>query len=158
VTEHPEQHPPPHPHGPVDFPEYRPGYPPPPPGYPPPPPGYPAQPQYPGTPFGFPGYPGYPGPVDPYRAAQPPGTNGKAIAALVASLVSPLLCGFPAIVGIILGLLAMGETKRTGQEGHGLALAGVIVGAVAIVGFLLSVVLVVTTLTVGVGGSEYSSY
>lgn len=138
----------PPPYGPpADFqqPGYQqPGYPPPPAypqpdyqqaGYPPPgmpPPPYP--PQYQG------GYGGYGAPYDPYAPARPAGTNGKAIAALVTSLSGLFFCGVPSIVGLILGIIAMRETKRTGQEGHGMALAGVIVGALSVVGWLVYVV------------------
>jgi len=38
---------------------------------------------------------------------------------------------------IILGIIAMRETKRTGQDGYGLALAGVIIGALVTVFVLL---------------------
>lgn len=118
----------------------QPGYPPP--GYPQagyPPPGYPPQNQpYQG---GYPG--GYGNPYDPYAPARPVGTNGKAIAALVTSVAGLAFCGLPSIVGLVLGVLAMRETKRTGQEGHGLALAGVIVGALSIVGWLLYVVIII---------------
>ena len=103
-------------------------------GYPPPgmpPPGYP--PQYQG---------GYGAPYDPYAPARPVGTNGKAIAALVTSLSGLFFCGVPSIVGVILGIIAMRETKRTGQEGHGMALAGVIVGALSVVGWLVYVVVI----------------
>jgi len=106
-------------------------------GYPPPgmpPPGYP--PQYQG------GYGGYGAPYDPYAPARPVGTNGKAIAALVTSLSGLVFCGVPSIVGLILGVIAMRETKRTGQEGHGMALAGVIVGALSVVGWLVYVVII----------------
>jgi hypothetical protein len=118
---------------PPDYP--RPGYPQV--GYPPPPAGYP--PQYPsGYPYGY----------DPYAPARPTGTNGKAIGALVTSLAGLMLCGVPSIVGVILGVIAMRETKRTGQEGYGLALAGVIVGALAVVGWLLYVVVIIIALAV----------
>jgi uncharacterized protein DUF4190 len=107
------------------------------PGYPPPPAGYP--PPYPG---------GYPYGYDPYAPARPTGTNGKAIGALVTSLAGLMLCGVPSIVGLILGVIAMRETKRTGQEGYGLALAGVIVGALAVVGWLLYVVVIIFAIAV----------
>jgi hypothetical protein len=107
-------------------------------GYPPPPPvGYP--PPYPG---------GYAYGYDPYGTSRPPGTNGKAIGALVTSLAGLMLCGVPSIVGLILGIIAMRETKRTGQEGHGLALAGVIVGALAVAGWLLYVVIIIFAIAV----------
>jgi hypothetical protein len=122
--------PPADPYAPVDYPAspdlpppaYPTGYPPPP-GYPPP--GYPPPPDYPqyagGYQYGADSY-------DPYRPTKPMGTNGKAIAALATSLAGLLFCGFPSVVGLILGIIAMRETRRTGQDGYGLALAGVIVG------------------------------
>lgn len=60
-----------------------------------------------------------------------PGTNGLAIASLVLSLTG-LFCGIGAIVGIVLGFIARGQIKRTGQGGDGLALAGIIIGFLAI--------------------------
>ncbi|BBZ29851.1 hypothetical protein MMAD_41460 [Mycolicibacterium madagascariense] len=105
------------------------GYPPP----PPPPPGY-VPPSGQPAPYAGPYYYGY----DPYHQAPPVGTNGKAIAALVCALIGPVaLCFLTSPAGLILGILAMRETKRTGQEGHGMALAGTIIGAIG------SVVLVV---------------
>jgi hypothetical protein len=149
--------PPADPYPPVDYPAHYPdaAYPPPPPasGYPPPPAGgyappsggYP--PPYPPPPYpGAPAYPGYPmyNPYDPYSQGKPPGTNGKAIAALVTAVGGLVLCGLPSIAGIILGIIAMRETKRTGQDGYGLALAGLIIGSVVVVlGILYIVFLVV---------------
>lgn len=49
------------------------------------------------------------------------GTNGMAIAALVCGLTVPPL-------GLIFGLVALGQIKRSGTGGYGLALAGAIVG------------------------------
>jgi hypothetical protein len=79
-----------------------------------------------------PPYQGYP-PYDPYRAGKPLGTNGKAIASLVTALGGLVFCGLPSIAGFILGIIAMRECKRTGQDGYGLALAGTIVGALVTV-------------------------
>jgi hypothetical protein len=127
---------PPDPNAPVDYPATGPttGYPPP----PLPPPVYPQQGSYPGYPGGYPsGYPtSYPGygvdPYDPYRMGKPPGTNGKATAALVTSLVGLLFCGLPSIAGLILGIIAMRECRRTGQDGYGIALAGTIIGGIVV--------------------------
>ena len=96
-----------------------------------PPPIYP--PPFPGA-VGYPGYPAaggyYPG-YDPYRPVKPPGTSGMAIAALAVSAASLVLfCGIPSFIGVILGIIAMRETKRTGQDGFGMALAGTIIGAI----------------------------
>ena len=48
-------------------------------------------------------------------------TNTLAIVSLVMALFVPL-------VGAILGHVAMGQIKKTGQQGRGIALAGVIIG------------------------------
>lgn len=127
MTENPPhpQHPP-DPFAPVDYPA-DPGLPPPVYSAPyPPAPGYP-------YPAPFPGY-------DPYRQ-KPLGTNGKAIAALITALGGLVFCGIPSVVGLILGVIAMRETRRTGQDGWGLALAGVIIGGLAAAGLVLYILL-----------------
>jgi peptidyl-prolyl cis-trans isomerase B (cyclophilin B) len=60
--------------------------------------------------------------AQPYAA--PPmatGTNGLAIASLICAFVFPL-------VGVILGHIALNQIKQTGQEGRGLAIAGLAIG------------------------------
>ena len=113
-------------------------------------------PVYPNPYAGYPGYPGYPygsDPYDPYRPTKPPGTNGKAIAALITSLFGLPCCGLPSIVGLILGVMAMRETRRTGQDGYGIALAGAIIGGlvIAIWAFYLLV-----TFVISVSGFQYA--
>ena len=126
-------------------------------GYPPPgydpsgygAPSYPPPPQY-GIPAG--GYPppppAYSSGYDPYSggySAPQQGTNTMAIGSLIASIVSlPLmfLCftgDLAAIVGIVLGILAINQINRAPQNGRGLAIAGIAIGVVAL---LLSVVIV----------------
>src|SRR5260370_36346625 len=68
-------------------------------------------------------------------------TNGMAIASLVCSVVGAFLCGIGSIVGIVLGVIALNQIKQTGQGGRGMALAGIIVGAVALVAGLIWVVI-----------------
>ncbi|MGY1822631.1 DUF4190 domain-containing protein [Geodermatophilus sp. SYSU D00079] len=109
--------------------------PPPPPGYAPttghgPPPGYTPFPGY-GVPPGYgppPGYgvpPGYgppPGYGLPGSYRRP--TNSMAILALVMAFVF-------APAGLVLGVVARRQIRETGEEGEGLALAGIIVGSIA---------------------------
>jgi hypothetical protein len=102
-----------------------------------PPPVYP--PPYPGAAPGYPGY--YLGGYDPYRPMKPPGTNGKAIAALVTSLLGLLCCGLPSIAGLVLGVIGMRETKRTGQDGYAIALIGAIIGGLAVAGWVVYLLL-----------------
>ncbi|WP_396934756.1 DUF4190 domain-containing protein [Mycolicibacterium sp.] len=95
-----------------------------------PPPVYPGAPGYPGAgyPPAQPGYPYAPAqPYGAYRQHPPPGTNGMAIAALVCSVLGFLSC-LTGTVGLVLGIIAMRETKRTGQQGYGMALAATIIG------------------------------
>jgi hypothetical protein len=74
---------------------------------------------------------------------KPPGTNGKAIAALATSVAGIVFCGLPSIVGLVLGVIAMRETRRTGQDGFGLALGGAIVGCLVTVGWVLYFLLII---------------
>jgi hypothetical protein len=123
----------PDPNPPVDYPPDA-GLPPP--VYPPPYPGAPGYPGYPGTP-GF-----YQGAYDPYRPTKPPGTNGKAIAALVTSLCSLIFCcGGTGFISVILGIMGMSESKRTGQDGYAIALTGVIIGGICTAFWALMLVL-----------------
>jgi uncharacterized membrane protein YjfL (UPF0719 family) len=64
----------------------------------------------------------------PYAAA-PAGakTNVLAIVSLITSIVGLSL------IGIITGHISLGQIKRTGESGHGLALAGTILGYVGLV-------------------------
>ena len=95
-------------------PQYQGGYTPPPPGYTPAP-GYEQPPQ---QPYGYAQPQGYP---QPYAAPMATGTNGLAIASLICAFFIP-------IVGVILGHIALNQIKQTGQEGRGLAIAGLAIG------------------------------
>ena len=71
----------------------------------------------------------------PAQRAAPP-INTLSIVALVLAFVVPL-------GGIICGHLALGQIRRTGERGHGLALAGSVIGWVLTVFLVLVAVLVV---------------
>lgn len=114
--------------------------PPAPPGYQPPAPpgGYQAPYQQPG---------GYPSaqPYQPYPAPQPysygygdmrPRTNGMAIASMVCSFVF-FLYGIPSLVGLILGLVSLNQIKQRGEGGKGMAITGIVLGALGIVGWII---------------------
>jgi hypothetical protein len=96
---------------------------------------------------GQPGY--YPGGYDPYRPLKPPGTNGKAIGSLVTSIAGFFCCGLPSIVGLVLGVVALRETKRTGQDGFALAMVGTIIGGLAVAGWALYLLLMLTVYASG---------
>lgn len=121
---------------------------------PPPPPGGPV------GPGGFPQQPGYQQPGYPPQGYQPQGyqpygqptaprqgTSGMAIASLVCSLVG-LMCGIPAILGIIFGFIGLSQTKDNARPGRGLAIAGLIVGILVV---LLYTVVIIAAASKGDG-------
>ena len=63
----------------------------------------------------------------PYPPAPP--TNGLAVASLVCG-VGTFVIGLSFIPAIICGHIARGQIRRTGEQGGGLALAGLILGYV----------------------------
>jgi peptidyl-prolyl cis-trans isomerase B (cyclophilin B) len=72
-----------------------------------------------------------------YQPANYAPTNTLAIIALILGFVLPL-------GGIICGHIALGQIKRTGENGHGLALAGTIIGYVLTgLGLLLTIIYVI---------------
>ena len=75
-------------------------------------------------------------------------TNGMAIAALITSF-------FVSILGIILGFVALNQIKTSGEQGRGLALAGIIIGFVAVgITVLIIIISVATAATIGVAVNE----
>ncbi|MFR9754038.1 DUF4190 domain-containing protein [Nocardia sp. 004] len=103
------------------------------------------QPQYPSYPQSASPYPqpnyGYQSPYQPYGAPAR-GTNGMSIAALVVSLSGFVTCGIGSIIGIILGVVALNQVKQSGEEGRGMALAGIWIGVGVIVLGILYFVLI----------------
>lgn len=166
------------PQPPLSYPEFPPLYSPHPPpappyGYPPAqyggqpgyggPPGYGNPPGY-GGPPGYGAPPGYPGPYDPYQPYPPGGgpTNGLAVGSLVTSIAG-VVFGLPLtlfcyigvlipIVGVVLGAVALGQIKRTHEQGRGLAIAGIVVGAVTTA---LLVVIAIAVMTVFINRSTF---
>jgi hypothetical protein len=55
-----------------------------------------------------------------------------AIASLVASIIG-FCCGIGSIIGIVLGVIALNQIRQTREGGHGLAIAGIAVGAFSLV-------------------------
>jgi hypothetical protein len=115
----------------------------------------PGSPGYPGAGFGAPpGYgppPGYPPAYGaphggmPYGAFQQgPKTNGLAIASLIVSIAGAFTF-VGAIVGLILGFVARHQIDRSeGREtGSGMALAGIIIGIVVVLGWIAIIALAV---------------
>ncbi|MFF0767773.1 DUF4190 domain-containing protein [Nonomuraea wenchangensis] len=99
---------------------------------------------------------------NPYGAPPPPPrpTNGMAVASLVLGIVGMISCGLTSIVGVILGHIALARIKRSGEEGQGMAVAGLVTSYIMVVinvllliwfgGMILSII--------GLGAAASTSY
>jgi hypothetical protein len=99
-----------------------------------------------GQPYGHPAgqYPYGQYPQQPYPAAQPgygPGTDGLAIGSLISGIaglsVLPLIAS---VVAVVLGVMSLSRIRASGQEGRGLAIAGIVLGSIGVVLLLLAIV------------------
>ena len=113
----------------------------------------------PAAPAAEPAYPAYGQTPAPGYYAPP--TNTLAIVAMVLSLAG-LLTGITAIVGAILGHVAMGQIKRTGEGGRPLALTAIIagwiitgLGVLIVVGMIIFYVVLFATVGAAGGFSDY---
>ena len=82
----------------------------------------------------------------PGDAPGPARTNTLAIVSLVAAFVAPL-------IGLVLGLVARGQVRRSGENGRGLATAAIVLGSVFSAIWIAAVVALVA-----VGGSVSGSF
>ncbi|MUL66098.1 hypothetical protein BOO86_16605 [Mycobacterium sp. CBMA 234] len=114
---------------------------------------------YPPAPQGYPGMPPAM-PVMPMPIGYPParGTNGLAIASLVCSLLGLVTCAATSILGVIFGHIANSQIKRTGEEGQGMAIAGLIVGYIGVALLLVGVLFYFGLIAVILGSSHTSTY
>lgn len=81
------------------------------------------------------------GPLSPPVPYQPPGyypivpttpTNGMAIGSMVCGILEFFTLGLAAVPAVILGHMARGQIRRTGERGDGMAVTGLILGYMAI--------------------------
>ncbi|MEU6395111.1 DUF1707 and DUF4190 domain-containing protein [Streptomyces sp. NPDC046939] len=79
----------------------------------------------------------------------PAPTNGKAIGALVCGVSTFFSVGLTGVPAVVLGHMARAEIKRTGEQGDGMAVAGIVLGWLTIVGW----VLFLTAIVVAAGSS-----
>lgn len=116
---------------------------------------YPPEPPPPGPGYGA-GYgPGY-GPGQPPYGPMVAPTSSKATASLVIGVASLMLSwccglGIAGIVAIVLGVKARREIAASGGrlKGDGIALSGIVTGAIAIVLGLLILVLIIVAVVAG---------
>jgi hypothetical protein len=96
------------------------------------------QPQYGGAPtYGQPQYGGMP------YARTGRGTNSLAIAALCCGIGQVLAGPLAGIPAVILGFMALGQIRQTGEDGRGMAITGLVLGIVGLALTVLVILLVV---------------
>jgi Domain of unknown function (DUF4190) len=120
--------------------------------------------------YGSPQYPpsGQPYGQDPYGQQNPYGqpgyapygpqtrTNGLAIASLVCSLAGLLTC-ISAPVGVVLGHIARRQIRQTGEQGEGMATAGLWIGYILSVLGLIAIAFYVVVIVYAVRHSNSTS-
>ncbi|GGG75138.1 DUF4190 domain-containing protein [Paenibacillus radicis (ex Gao et al. 2016)] len=89
-----------------------------------------------------------PHPNQPWMPTPPARTNGKSIAALVlgiCAIIVPYLGFIIGIVGMIISSLALGEIKKKGEQGKGLAIAGLVTSIIgtAMYAFILLILILI---------------
>ena len=99
--------------------------------------------------------------AQPAYGAQQPGTyappapgertNTLAIIALILGILVP-------IGGIIAGHIALSQIKRTGEAGHGLALAGTVIGYVLTLGYIILGVFWLLLVLFAIQQGDYTGY
>ncbi|MEV4354639.1 DUF4190 domain-containing protein [Nonomuraea sp. NPDC049625] len=68
---------------------------------------------------------------------QPRSTNGMAVASLVLGIIGLIFCGITSIPGVILGHIALNRIKKTGEEGSGMAVGGLVTSYITVVIWVL---------------------
>ncbi|MGH2662450.1 MAG: DUF4190 domain-containing protein [Actinomycetota bacterium] len=95
-----------------------------------------------------------PQPPQPSQPPVPPGvpgqTNGLAIAGMVCGILGVVLFWIPylgiilGILGLVFGFLGRNRAVQLGGVGQGMAMAGIVTGAVAVVAGILWIIFIVT--------------
>ena len=93
----------------------------------------------------------------PQPAVVPPEprTNGLAIASLACGLAQLMFGPLATIPAIVFGHLARSQIRRTGEQGAGLALAGLILGWAAVILVVLLIVGVAMSVSTGMHGAMH---
>ena len=76
-----------------------------------------------------------------YGPAAKQENNGMAIGGFVCSLVGFLCCQLVTPVGLILSIIGLSKAKQMNGNGKGLAIAGIIIGAIGVAVFILTIIL-----------------
>ncbi|WP_336651506.1 MULTISPECIES: DUF4190 domain-containing protein [unclassified Leucobacter] len=82
-------------------------------------------------------------------------TNTLAILSMIASIVGLFTFALFAIGGVVMGHISLNQIKRTGESGRGMAIAGLIVGYVAIGFWVLLLLFYIVAIGFAISASGY---
>lgn len=86
---------------------------------------------------------------EPYAAAPVPAAKTNTLA-----IVSLVLAFFVSLGAVICGHIALGQIKRTGEGGRGLAIAGLVLGYLGlVVGLIVVIFWIVALASIGASGA-----
>jgi hypothetical protein len=92
-----------------------------------------------------------------YYASAPPQNNGMATASMILGIVG-IFCGVTSILAIIFGHIAHSQIKRTGEGGAGMATAGLVMGYIITVLWILYWVVIVGIYGAAIWSLEQNDY
>jgi hypothetical protein len=104
----------------------------------------PSEPGYPPPAYGYYPPPGYLPYGQPYPGMPKAGTNGFAIASMVLGIV--WIYGVGSILALVFGYIARSQIKRNPQGGDGMAIAGIVLGWVGLVGIVVFFIVIATAI------------
>lgn len=93
-----------------------------------------------------------------YYGAPAPPNNGMATASMVLGIIGIFSCGLTSILAIIFGHVAHSQIKRTGEGGSGMATAGLVLGYLLTVGWILYWVVIFGIYGIALWGASQSTY
>jgi hypothetical protein len=93
-----------------------------------------------------------------YYGTAPPPNNGLATTAMVLGIVGIFSCGITSILAIIFGHVAHSQIKRTGEGGAGMATAGLVLGYIITVLWILYWVVIFGIYGVALWGASQNDY
>ncbi|MFJ8821650.1 DUF1707 and DUF4190 domain-containing protein [Streptomyces sp. NPDC102467] len=79
----------------------------------------------------------------------PAPTNGKAVGALACGVTAVFSVGLTGIPAVVLGHMARAEIRRSGEQGDGMAVAGLVLGWLSVAGWVLFLTLAIVAATAG---------
>lgn len=76
----------------------------------------------------------------------------------VLAIISLVSAFFVSLAAVICGHIALSQIKKTGEKGRGLAIAGLVLGYLGLIGTIIFVVVVILVTIAGINDGSYSTY